>query len=92
MKAKSKKAIAEIQSKIGALKAREDELQAMFDAEFEKDDIESYKALVNEFGEEYESIDSKIYKLRDEIRFIRDQDLIDRGYFHELNLARANID
>ena len=30
--------------------------------------------------------------VRREIRAIRDKDIIDLGYFHEMNLARANID
>lgn len=91
MKAKDKKLIAAINEKIEVLVKREAELEAMFDA-ISADEVDLLKAKVAEFGDEYENIDHEIMKLRDEIRVIRQRDLIDRGYYHSMNLAAMNID
>lgn len=92
MKAKDKKAIAILNEEIEVLRAREVELEKMWDEMWERDDVEAVKASVEQYGEEYEAIDSKVSAIRGKIREIRDADLIARGYGHELNLARANID
>ena len=91
MKAVDKKLIAELELKIDALIKRELELDVFFD-KFWEEDKDNYKQVVEKYSDEYENIDVEIYKLRDQIRKIRDNHLIESGYFHELNLARANID
>lgn len=92
MKAKDKKAIEVINAKIEALKAREDEIGNYWDEIYEKGDMDVYRREVEKLSEEWEAIDGKIEEHRREIREIRDKDLYARGYFHEINLARANID
>ncbi len=92
MKAKDKKAIEALKSEIKVLKDREVELEKSWDALWDAGKKDEWKLAVDAGNEEYEAIDGKIENIYREIRAIRDKDIIDRGYFHELNLARANID
>lgn len=92
MKAKDKKAIEALKAEIKALNDREVELENGWDALWDAGKKEEWKIAVEAGREEYEAIDGKIENLRREIRAIRDKDMIDWGYFHEMNLVRANID
>lgn len=92
MKAKDKKAIAALNEQIVALQAREKLIEKEWDDIWESGDRDLYNAKVNQLSPEWDGIDPKIAELRDQIRRIKDQDLYDKGYYHELSLARANID
>lgn len=92
MKAIDKKRIVKLNEEIEALKAREVEMEKHWDDLWEIGERDAYRKAVDELSAEYEGIDAEIGKRRDEIRRIRDNDLIARGYGHSLALARANID
>lgn len=92
MKAKDKKAIALLKAEIVVLNEREVEMEKMFDALWDAGKKDEWKIAVDAGSEEYEAIDGKIEMIRRKIREINDADLYARGYFHEINLARANID
>lgn len=92
MKAKDKKAIEALKAEIKALNDREKELEDELDDLWDAGKKEEWKIAVEASRAEYDGIDRKIENLGRKIRAIRDKDMFDKGYFHEINLARGNID